>query len=95
MSLIARRLIIRGRVQGVGYRYAMVGAAEAAGVTGWVCNRRDGSVEALVQGEGAAVLAMTAWAERGPPGAHVSDVEIADADPEPELTQFATRASAS
>jgi acylphosphatase len=94
MSTIARRLVIRGLVQGVGYRFAMVGAAEAAGVAGWVRNRRDGSVEALVQGDGAAVLAMVAWSERGPPGAHVSDIEVTDATPDPALGGFSTIASA-
>jgi acylphosphatase len=94
MSTIARRLVIRGRVQGVGYRFAMVGVAESAGVQGWVRNRRDGSVEALVQGDGAAVLALVAWSERGPPGAQVSDVEIIDVTPDPTLTDFATVATA-
>jgi acylphosphatase len=94
MSTIARRLVIRGRVQGVGYRFSMVGVAEAAGVRGWVRNRRDGSVEALVQGDGSAVLALVAWSERGPPGAHVTEVEVSDATPDPALTDFATIASA-
>ena len=93
MSTIARRLVIRGHVQGVGYRFAMVGAAEAAGVNGWVRNRRDGSVEALVQGDGAAVLALVAWSERGPPGAHVTAVEVTDETPDPALTDFATVAT--
>jgi acylphosphatase len=94
MSTIARHLVIRGQVQGVGYRFAMVGAAEAAGVRGWVRNRRDGSVEALVQGDGNAVLALVAWSERGPPGAHVTGVEVSDAAPDPALTEFATIATA-
>jgi acylphosphatase len=94
MSTIARRLVIRGRVQGVGYRFSMVEAAQAAGVRGWVRNRRDGSVEAHVQGDGAAVLALVAWAERGPPGAEVSAVEVLDAQPEGALAEFATRATA-
>ena len=51
--MIARRLVIHGRVQGVGYRYAMVDAAERCGVAGWVRNRRDGTVEAFVQGDAA------------------------------------------
>ena len=91
MSVVARRLAIRGRVQGVGFRYAMVEAAEAAGIAGWVRNRRDGSVEAVVQGDGAAVLAVVAWCERGPPGADVTHVEVVDMDPESTLTGFALR----
>ena len=47
--MIARRLIVHGRVQGVGFRYAMVDAATSAGASGWVRNRNDGTVEALVQ----------------------------------------------
>jgi acylphosphatase len=72
----------------------MVGAAEHAGVDGWVRNRRDGSVEAFVQGDGAAVLAMIAWCERGPAGAEVSAVEVEDAPLDEALRGFATRASA-
>ena len=55
--MIAHRLVIRGRVQGVGYRYAMVEAAIALGVLGWVRNRRDGAVEALIGGSEAAIAA--------------------------------------
>ncbi|HEY1327298.1 MAG TPA: acylphosphatase [Casimicrobiaceae bacterium] len=91
MSVVARRLVIRGHVQGVGYRYAMVGAARHAGVRGWVRNLRDGSVEAFVQGDGAAVLALVAWSERGPPGADVSAVDVVDAEPDDGLTGFETR----
>jgi len=77
---IARRLAIRGRVQGVGYRYAMIEAARAAGIVGWVRNRPDGSVEAFVQGRLDAVERIVAWASRGPPGAHVVAVDSDDAD---------------
>jgi acylphosphatase len=94
VSVVARRLAIRGRVQGVGFRYAMVEAAEAAGIVGWVRNRRDGSVEAVVQGDGAAVLAIVAWCERGPAGAKVTDVEVVDLEPDSTLTGFAQRATA-
>jgi acylphosphatase len=91
MSTIARRVVVRGHVQGVGYRYAMVGAARHAGVRGWVRNLRDGTVEAFVQGDGAAVLALVAWCERGPPGADVSAVEVSDATPDETLARFETR----
>jgi acylphosphatase len=91
MTTVARRLVIRGRVQGVGYRYAMVGVAQHAGVRGWVRNLRDGTVEAFVQGDGTAVLAMVAWCERGPPGATVSEVEVSDATPDPAIAGFETR----
>jgi acylphosphatase len=78
----AKRLVIRGRVQGVGYRYAMVDAAMASGVTGWVRNRRDGSVEALVQGEPAAIESIVAWCRRGPSTSRVSAIDEIEATDE-------------
>ncbi len=78
METITRYLKISGRVQGVGFRYHMIRAARELGVTGWVRNRRDGSVEAMIQGSTEAVEAMIAWARRGPPGAVVTDVRIAE-----------------
>jgi len=63
-----------GRVQGVGFRDALCRQALQRGVRGWVRNRRDGSVEAVFQGEPAAVEALLAWARRGPPAARVAEV---------------------
>jgi acylphosphatase len=74
-----RRLTIRGRVQGVWFRESMRLEAERLGVTGWVSNRLDGTVEAVVQGQARAVEAMIAWARRGPEAAEVSGVEVSDA----------------
>jgi acylphosphatase len=68
------QLRISGRVQGVGFRESMCLQAERVGVCGWVRNRTDGSVEALIQGPNAAVQAMLAWAERGPTAARVEQV---------------------
>ncbi|HET7731417.1 MAG TPA: acylphosphatase [Usitatibacter sp.] len=70
-----RRLVIRGLVQGVWYRETMRREAERLGVTGWVRNRLDGSVEAVVQGESPAVEAIVRWARGGPPGARVEGLE--------------------
>lgn len=74
--IIAKRLAIHGGVQGVGYRYAMRQVARHLQVTGWVRNRRDGTVEALVQGETTAVDRIIAWARRGPAGASVRQIDI-------------------
>jgi len=71
-------LRIRGRVQGVGFRYALHEQARSLGVTGWVRNRRDGSVEAMIRGPAAALEALREWSQRGPPGADVTGL---DAEP--------------
>jgi acylphosphatase len=68
------RLEIRGRVQGVGYRAAMAAEARRLGLSGWVRNRRDGSVEATVAGDHGAVQQLLHWARRGPPAARVDEV---------------------
>ena len=73
------RLRITGRVQGVGYRAWMMRQASAIGLRGWVRNRADGSVEALVTGEDDRIAAMIEACREGPFGARVIDVEITDA----------------
>lgn len=78
---IARRLVIRGIVQGVGYRWSLVEQARRLGVTGWVRNRLDGSVEALVCGEAVAVDAVVTWAHNGPRGARVMRVDVTVVEP--------------
>jgi acylphosphatase len=75
MSTITVRLEISGRVQGVGYRESMRAVAQALEVNGWVRNRDDGSVEAVVQGEEADVERVIAWCHNGPPGAYVKFVK--------------------
>ena len=78
----AMRVVVIGRVQGVGFRWAARRAAERIGVSGWVRNRDDGSVEAHVEGESSRVQAMRAWLEAGPDGSSVRGVEVAEADAE-------------
>lgn len=73
--MVTRRLRISGRVQGVGYRESLRYEADKLGVCGWVRNRRDGSVEALLQGAPEKVDALVGWARRGPPAALVLKVE--------------------
>jgi acylphosphatase len=91
--VVARRLTIRGRVQGVGYRDAMVDAASALGVCGWVRNRRDGAVEALIQGGARAVESLMSWCRRGPPAARVTEVAALDSTPDPALGAFERRST--
>jgi acylphosphatase len=79
MAPIARRMVIGGRVQGVGFRYAFADEARVRGLGGWVRNRRDGRVEALVSGHAPAVEAMIAWARVGPPAARVASVDVEEA----------------
>jgi acylphosphatase len=89
LQLRTIRLRITGRVQGVGYREGLRREAERLGVTGWVRNRSDGSVEALAQGSEGALATLTAWARRGPPAARVEDVAAAPPDPQ-EARVYAT-----
>ena len=80
---MAVRLQITGQVQGVGYRAAFQRRASELRLSGWVRNRRDGSVEALVEGDAAALAAIENWARQGPPGARVAAVQREDARADP------------
>lgn len=75
------RVVVRGEVQGVGYRYTMRMVAREAGVSGWVRNLRDGSVEAEVEGTPGQVDEVLAWMAEGPPGSHVASATVTDASP--------------
>lgn len=81
-----KHLRLSGRVQGVFFRESMCREAAKLGVSGWVRNRRDGSLEAMLQGEAAQVEALAAWAKRGPPAAQVESMEISEG--EGEFTGF-------
>ena len=74
--------LISGTVQGVWFRAWTLQEAQARGLDGWVRNRRDGSVEALVHGKADAVHALIDWARRGPPGARVAEVRSVEASDE-------------
>ncbi|MBV9190531.1 MAG: acylphosphatase [Betaproteobacteria bacterium] len=69
-----RQIRVSGRVRGVGYRFALRDEARRLGVKGWVRNRADGSVEALLQGDDDALAALVSWAKRGPRAARVDAV---------------------
>ncbi len=75
-----RRVVVHGTVQGVGFREFMRREAAKLGVAGWVRNRRDGTVEAVVHGPLEAVEAIVAWAGHGPASAQVTSIEVEDAE---------------
>ena len=77
-------VVVSGDVQGVGYRYTMRIVAREAGVSGWVRNRRDGTVEAEVEGTPEQVDEVLAWMAEGPPGSHVMNAAVTDAAPRGE-----------
>ncbi len=79
---VIRRVVIRGRVQGVGYRAWTEVTALGHGLQGWVRNRRDGSVEAVFEGSMTAVTAMIEHCRQGPSGARVDAVDHREADSE-------------
>ena len=79
---MVRHLNIFGQVQGVGFRCHFSEQAQRLGISGWVRNRRGGSVEAMIAGAPEAVEALLAWARRGPPAAQVQRVEVSAAEGE-------------
>jgi acylphosphatase len=87
------RLRVTGRVQGVGYRLWAIEAATGLGLRGWVRNRTDGSVELLATGPDDAVAALIDQCRRGPPGARVDEITVAD-DEEDGSVGFAARPTA-
>jgi acylphosphatase len=82
--MVTKHLIVTGRVQGVGYRNYMMFKARQFDITGWVRNRSDGSLEAVIQGKPEHVEALILRAHRGPPTASVSEAAG-------DFTEFVTR----
>jgi acylphosphatase len=78
--MLSHHLSISGRVQGVGFRWSMAQEARRLGVNGWVRNRPDGTVEAVVGGAPEAVQALMDWAHGGPPLARVEGVVVSALD---------------
>ncbi len=80
--MIRRRVVVHGHVQGVFFRETVRRRAEAAGLAGWVRNRSDATVEAVLEGERDAVERLVAFCEDGPRGARVDWVDVAAEEPE-------------
>ena len=85
---VARRFVISGRVQGVGFRYFTQDTARREGVTGWVRNLADGGVEALVEGEAEAVTRVERALRTGPRGSRVDRVYVDDEPPTGSYSTF-------
>jgi acylphosphatase len=88
MSVIRRRVLISGIVQGVFFRASTRDAARSVGVDGWVRNLPDGRVEAVFQGHSDKVRAAIEWCRNGPPGSRVEHVEIVEEEPSGQLVGF-------
>jgi acylphosphatase len=84
----ARRYLVRGRVQGVGFRWFVEREAHVLGIAGWVRNNHDGSVEVLAQGTRDQLSGLHARLRAGPPAARVDEVEISEAKPAEGLSSF-------
>ena len=80
--MIARRIVVSGRVQGVFFRDSMRQVAQTRGASGWVRNSDDGTVEAHVEGEAGAVDSVVRWAHEGPRSAQVVNVFVIEVEPE-------------
>jgi len=89
--IVARRFIVSGRVQRVGFRWFTIDAAARDGLTGWVRNLPDGRVEALVEGESEAVDRFERFIRRGPPAARVDEIETDIVAPTGRFPGFTAR----
>ena len=91
MAIKRARVNVSGRVQGVYYRANTIETARKLGLSGWVKNNMDGSVEAVFQGDELQVDKAIAWCHKGPPSAFVSDVTVKDETPVDEKSGFNVR----
>jgi len=89
--IIAKRFLVSGRVQGVGFRYFVQDHAAVEGVHGYVQNLADGRVEALIEGDEESVLRVERAVRRGPAGARIDNVVVEDAVPSGRATGFSVR----
>ena len=89
--LVARRYVIGGRVQGVGFRFFTEAVATREGLHGWVQNRSDGRVEIQVEGDAEAIERFERHVRQGPPAARTSYVEVEDVPPSGHTTGFRVR----
>jgi acylphosphatase len=87
-KIVCCRIVVTGRVQGVSFRTSLREVARRNNVIGWVRNRRDGSVEAMLQGNEEGVDRVVGWARHGPVGALVSDLTMLQLEPSNELRYF-------
>ena len=88
---VARRFLVRGRVQGVGFRYFALDAARRDGLHGYVTNNDDGTVEAVAEGEAEAVERFERALRRGPSHSHVEHVTVDDMPPQMNTSGFEIR----
>jgi len=91
MSQVRATVRIRGRVQGVSYRYFTSRTAESLGLTGWVRNLPNGDVEAIFEGQRSEIQKIIAWCQEGPPAAQVDEVLIDWEDGRNEFSDFSVR----
>src|ERR1700751_6078452 len=87
-SILARRFLVRGRVQGVGFRWFVEREAHLLGVAGWVRNNHDGSVEVLAQGTRDQLSGLHSRLRGGPPAARFDNIEVSEAQPVSGLSSF-------
>ncbi len=91
MTLIRKRFLVMGRVQGVGFRHSAVRMALKLGLTGWVRNLSEGAVEVHAQGEKDAIEKMELWLRKGPPTASVTRLTVLETPPKENEGSFVIR----